>query len=146
MFVNLSEALFDKRKPTSDAGLNGGGWHIHSRGGKLNTHLDYSLHPKLNLQRKLNIIVYLNSEWKSEWEGILAYGVMKDDAPGDLVKEIEPKFNRAIIFDTTMNSWHGLPNPLQCPENQYRKKLSGILPHRTTVKREQERKSIICTY
>ena len=126
VFVNLlSEALFNKRKLTSDAGLNGGGWHIHSRGGKLNTHLDYSLHPKLNLQRKLNIIVYLNSEWQSEWGGHLGlWGNERDDAPGDLVKEIEPKFNRAIIFDTTMNSWHGLPNPLQCPENQYRKSLA----------------------
>ena len=54
----LSNNLFEKCKLQSDSGLNGGGWHIHSRGGKLNTHLDYSLHPKLGLQRKLNIIVY----------------------------------------------------------------------------------------
>jgi hypothetical protein len=37
-----------------DLGLHGGGWHIHGSGGKLNVHLDYSLHPKLNLQRKYN--------------------------------------------------------------------------------------------
>ena len=41
-----------------DIGLNGGGWHTHKRGGKLNTHLDYSLHTKLKLERKLNIINY----------------------------------------------------------------------------------------
>ncbi len=53
----------------SDMGLNGGGWHIHPSGGKLNTHLDYSLHPKLGLERKFNIIIYLNSNWKESWGG-----------------------------------------------------------------------------
>jgi hypothetical protein len=121
----LSKCLFGKSKLYCDSGLNGGGWHIHSRGGKLNTHLDYSLHPKLGLQRKLNIIVYLNSEWQSEWGGHLGLWDNKStDAPGDLIKEIELKFNRAAIFDTTCNSWHGLPNPLECPENQFRKSLA----------------------
>ncbi|MDA9164408.1 2OG-Fe(II) oxygenase [Alphaproteobacteria bacterium] len=121
----LSKCLFGRSKLYCDSGLNGGGWHIHSRGGKLNTHQDYSLHPKLGLQRKLNIIVYLNSEWQSEWGGQLGLWDNKSaDAPGDLIKEIEPKFNRAAIFDTTCNSWHGLPNPLECPENQFRKSLA----------------------
>jgi hypothetical protein len=39
-----------------DNGLHGGGLHIHSGGGNLNPHLDYSIHPKLGLQRKINII------------------------------------------------------------------------------------------
>lgn len=121
----LSTCLFGENKLYSDSGLNGGGWHIHGRGGKLNTHLDYSLHPKLGLQRKLNIIVYLNSEWQSDWGGHLGLWDNKSaDAPGKLIKEIEPKFNRAAIFDTTLNSWHGLPNPLKCPENQFRKSLA----------------------
>ena len=121
----LSACLFDKLKLYCDSGLNGGGWHIHSRGGKLNTHLDYSLHPKLGLQRKLNIIIYLNSEWDSKWGGHLGLWNNKSATdPGDLITEIEPKFNRAAVFDTTMNSWHGLPNPLQCPENQFRKSLA----------------------
>lgn len=125
-FVNfLSTCLFGENKLYSDPGLNGGGWHIHRRGGKLNTHLDYSLHPKLGLQRKLNIIVYLSSEWQSEWGGHLGLWDNKSpDSPGDLIKEIEPKFNRAVIFDTTLNSWHGLPNPLKCPENQFRKSFA----------------------
>lgn len=125
-FVNLlSKNLLNGQKLNSDNGLNGGGWHIHSRGGKLNTHLDYSLHPKLGLQRKLNIIIYLNSEWKAEWDECLGlWDNQSEDAPGDLIKEIEPIFNRAIIFDTTMNSWHRLPNPVQCPENQFRKSLA----------------------
>ena len=45
-----------------DPGLHGGGWHCHGTGGNLNPHLDYSIHPKLGLQRKLNIIIYLSKE------------------------------------------------------------------------------------
>lgn len=110
----------------SDNGLNGGGWHIHGAGGKLNTHLDYSIHPKLMLQRKLNIIIYLNSQWDSAWGGALGlWGNESSDAPGELRKQIAPVFNRAVLFDTTQNSWHGLPEPLTCPQGQYRKSMAA---------------------
>ena len=122
---NLSRILFDGMPLYADSGLNGGGWHIHSQGGKLNTHLDYSLHPKLGLQRKLNIIIYLNSNWQPEWGGALGlWGNESSTEPGRLEKEIEPRFNRAVIFDTTMNSWHGLPKPLTCPPDEFRKSLA----------------------
>lgn len=110
----------------SDVGLNGGGWHVHKRGGKLNTHLDYNLHPKTGLQRKLNIIVYLNSAWQPSWGGQL--GMWEEDdqrrRPGKLTKSVDPVFNRAVIFDTTQRSWHGLPAPLECPEGQTRRSLA----------------------
>ena len=91
----------------------------------MNTHLDYSIHPKLDLQRKLNLLVYLNSNWKSTWGGFLGlWGNETSKKPGKLIKSIEPKFNRAVIFDTTQNSWHGLPKPITCPNNQYRKSIA----------------------
>ncbi|MCF6764292.1 2OG-Fe(II) oxygenase [Thiotrichales bacterium 19S3-7] len=110
----------------ADTGLNGGGWHIHSAGGKLNTHLDYSIHPKLGLERRLNIIIYINESWQSQWGGAL--GLWSHDQvtnqPKALAKSVEPIFNRAVIFDTTCNSWHGLPEPIKCPENQARRSLA----------------------
>ena len=121
----MSGVLLDNTPLFADSGLNGGGWHIHKQGGKLNTHLDYSLHPKLKLERKLNLIVYLNPDWNAEWGGALGFwGNESSSKPGELVKEIPPKFNRAVIFDTTVNSWHGLPDPLRCPEGQSRKSLA----------------------
>lgn len=110
-----------------DAGLNGGGWHTHAPGGKLNTHLDYNLHPKLGHQRKLNIIVYLNSEWQPSWGGQLGLWAPHPEKrkPGELVKSVDPLFNRAVLFDTTQNSWHGLPAPLQCPEGQTRRSIAA---------------------
>tara|TARA_B100000963_G_C22618979_1_gene668867 strand:+ start:1417 stop:2220 length:804 start_codon:yes stop_codon:yes gene_type:complete len=122
----LSAKLMGGKKLYSDSGLNGGGWHTHKRGGKLNTHLDYSLHPKLGLQRKLNIIIYLNPNWKKEWGGALGFwGNESEDKPGDLVSSVWNKFNRAVIFDTTQNSWHGLPEPIVCPEDEARKSLAA---------------------
>ena len=59
------------------------------------------------------------------WDGNLGlWSNETDEKPGSLVKEIEPKFNRAILFDTTQNSWHGLPKPLKCPKNIYRKSIA----------------------
>ena len=121
----LEKSISINTKLYSDIGLNGGGWHIHKQGGKLNTHLDYSVHPKLNLQRKLNIIVYLNSNWESSWGGSLGlWGNESPIKPGNLIKTITPKFNRAVLFDTTQNSWHGLPDPIQCPKDEYRKSIA----------------------
>lgn len=121
----LSKNFLNKTNLYSDYGLNGGGWHIHAKGGKLNTHLDYSLHPKIKKQRKLNLIVYLNSNWEIAWKGSLGlWDNASNKRPGKLIKEVPPLFNRAVIFDTTCNSWHGLPTPLACPDNEYRKSIA----------------------
>jgi len=110
----------------SDPGLNGGGWHMHRVGDVLNAHLDYSLHPKMLLQRKLNLIVYLTPEWDPAWGGAL--GLWDHDPltiqPSRLARRIEPFFNRAILFDTTRNSWHGISDPITCPEGAYRRSLA----------------------
>lgn len=114
----------DKLYP--DIGLSGAGWHMHGRGGKLNVHRDYVIHPKINLSRKLNLIIYLTPNWNQEWGGGLELWSHDSttDRPKELVHKIECVFNRAIIFDTTQNSWHGLPNALTCPDNVYRKSIA----------------------
>ena len=109
-----------------DPGLHGGGWHMHGPGGNLNPHFDYSIHPKVGLQRKVNVIIYLSSALKEEHGGHLGLWShdAANDAPGDLIKVIQPKFNRAVIFDTTQNSWHGMCCPLTQPEGIFRKSLA----------------------
>jgi Rps23 Pro-64 3,4-dihydroxylase Tpa1-like proline 4-hydroxylase len=110
-----------------DYGLNGGGWHMHSKGGVSNVHLDYNLHPKTGQQRKLNIIVYLSKDWKKEWGGGLELWSHDYDnnQPKECVKVVDNIFNRAIIFDTTQNSWHGLPKHIDCPEGVVRKSIAA---------------------
>lgn len=110
-----------------DIGLHGGGWHIHGQGGNLNPHLDYSIHPKCGLQRKLNIIIYLSEKLDPEINmghlGLWSHDPIINQ-PKDLIKEVEPLFNRAIIFDTTQNSWHGMSQKLKVPKGIYRKSLA----------------------
>ena len=129
----LSDAFVDKMKTLVgidnlyvDHGLHGGGLHSHPSGGKLNIHLDYSIHPKLGLQRKLNLIVYLNENWKPEWGGDIEFWSHdhENNKPKQCEKKVVPLFNRAVIFDTTQNSWHGLPEPLKCPVGEMRKSLA----------------------
>lgn len=109
-----------------DNGLHGGGLHIHSGGGNLNPHLDYSIHPKLGLQRKINIIYYCSSDEQLLEGGYGALGLWEgtSDEPGKLIKSIEPKYNRAVIFDTSQNSWHGLVNSLPNNSSMLRKSLA----------------------
>lgn len=109
-----------------DIGLHGAGWHIHGRGGKLNLHFDYSVHPKLQLQRKLNIIIYLTEDWDVSWGGNLEFWShdFETKRPKNKVKVVDNIFNRAVLFDTTQNSWHGFPDQLTCPEGVYRKSIA----------------------
>ena len=118
----LSEFIEDTLQP--DIGLHGGGWHIHSNGGNLNPHLDYSIHPKLKLQRKLNIIIYLSEFMTDKMGGELGFWSDDNHSPGELVKSVSPIFNRAVIFDTTQNSWHGMVSPVICPPDIYRQSMA----------------------
>ena len=125
-FIKQLQKITGISKLYPDIGLHGGGLHIHGTGGKLNIHLDYSIHPKLKLQRKLNLIIYLEEDWNPEWGGNLELWShdKEKNKPDKRFVTIDNVFNRAVLFDTTQNSWHGFPDPLTCPNNKYRKSLA----------------------
>ena len=110
----------------ADFGLNGGGWHMYGKGGKLNLHQDYSIHPKIPFERKFNIIIYLSKDWDPSWNGGLELWSHDHETkkPKELIKTVDIKFNRAVIFDTTQNSWHGFQERLTCPDGTFRKSLA----------------------
>lgn len=117
----------DRKDISMDFGLHGGGWHAHANGGNLNMHLDYNVHPKLGLQRKLNIIIYLVKDWDPAYGGGLELWSHNEETNQPLahVKTVDIKFNRAVLFDTTQNSWHGLPLPLSCPDDMVRQSMAA---------------------
>ena len=125
-FISQLQEITGIEKLYPDIGLHGGGLHIHGRGGKLNVHLVYSIHPKLKLQRKLNLILYVTENWNHEWGGGLELWSHNKETnkPKDKVVTVDNIFNRAVLFDTTQNSWHGFPEPITCPEGVYRKSLA----------------------
>lgn len=125
-FISKIQEITGIKKLYPDIGLHGGGLHIHGRGGKLNIHLDYSIHPKLKLQRKLNLILYLSENWNCAWGGGLEFWSHDYDKnrPKEKIKTVENIFNRVVLFDTTQNSWHGFADPLTCPIGTYRKSIA----------------------
>lgn len=124
-FLDIVEDIAGAHKVYPDVGLHGGGWHCHHKGGKLNVHLDYSIHPKLQLERHYNLIVYMTPNWQSEWGGGLElWSHNADGSAKERVLTVENKFNRAVLFDTTQYSWHGLPDNLTCPEGINRQSMA----------------------
>lgn len=105
----------------SDPYLNGGGYHEIKSEGFLKIHADFNKHPKLNLNRRLNLLIYLNKNWQNEWGGALE---LFDENMNNPVKKILPQFNTAIIFTTTSTSYHGHPDPLKCPKELSRRSLA----------------------
>jgi len=123
-FIGWLSLQTGQPKLFADPGLHGAGWHIHRKGGKLNVHLDYSIHPKMDLERKFNLIHYLSPDWDQEWGGGLELWSGTHRKAKTHVKTVDCVFNRAIVFDTTQNSWHGFPDKLTCPEGTYRKSIA----------------------
>jgi Rps23 Pro-64 3,4-dihydroxylase Tpa1-like proline 4-hydroxylase len=103
-----------------DPYLMGGGLHHIPRGGFLGIHADFNWHSKLQAVRKINLLLYLNRDWTPEWGGELQLV----DGDGKTVKRVEPIFNRCVIFNTTSTSFHGHPEPLNCPEDSARKSIA----------------------
>lgn len=125
-FENIVKEVTGRLDVQSDVGLHGGGWHAHTTSGKLNVHVDYNIHPKLQLQRHYNLIVYITPDWDPLWGGGLE--LWSHDEQTNRAKELKRlvvnKFNRAVLFDTTQNSWHGLPAELRCPSGIVRQSLA----------------------
>lgn len=104
-----------------DTMLHGAGLHYHPRGGKLDMHLDYSIHPYSKKERRLNLIIYMNDEWDETWGGALEFW---DSDFTECKQRIYPIRNRAVLFQTSDISYHGIPHPIQCPETTGRRSLA----------------------
>jgi len=104
-----------------DPYFGGGGLHQIEPGGFLKVHADFNVHPKLHLDRRLNMLIYLNKDWPDEYGGHLELWDRGGQRP---VKRILPLFNRTVIFSTTDTSFHGHPHPLTSPPGVTRKSVS----------------------
>lgn len=111
--LNYLEELTGIPDLIADPEFYGGGVHRILTGGKLSVHADYNFHPLTKLHRRVNLLLYLNKDWKEEWGGDLQ---LWNKDMSMCVKKILPIFNRAVIFNITSDAYHGHPGPLKSPE------------------------------
>lgn len=121
VFINFLETLTGISGLIPDPHFEGGGLHQIERGGYLKMHVDFNRHRQLRLDRRLNLLIYLNKNWEEEYGGHLQ---LWDEKMTRCEKKILPIFNRCVIFSTTESSYHGHPDPLTCPEGETRKSLA----------------------
>jgi hypothetical protein len=113
--------LTDTPRLVADTRLYGGGMHHILNNGKLGVHIDFNVARLTGMYRQLNLLLYLNKDWKDEYNGDLE---LWNADKTKCVQKISPIFNRCVIFNTTGRSWHGHPIPLNVPEGVTRKSLA----------------------
>jgi hypothetical protein len=119
--LTFLEALTGIAGLMPDPHFEGGGLHQIEPGGFLKLHADFNYHTKLRLDRRINLIVYLNKDWREEYNGHLE---LWDRKMTHCVRKILPVYNRCVVFSTTDWSYHGHPEKLTCPPDRTRKSLA----------------------
>lgn len=119
--IRFLEVLTGIEGVNADPYYLGGGLHQIKPGGNLGVHVDFNRHAKLKLDRRINLLIYLNKDWKEEYGGHFELW-NRDMSAAE--QRILPIFNRCAIFSTSEVSYHGHPNPLKCPPDRTRKSLA----------------------
>jgi Rps23 Pro-64 3,4-dihydroxylase Tpa1-like proline 4-hydroxylase len=99
----------------------GGGFHEITKGGKLGIHADFRINEQLHVQRRINLLIYLNENWSDDWLGQLE---LWDRKMTRCVSRVSPVFNRCVVFQTDADTWHGHPDELQTPEGVARRSIA----------------------
>lgn len=120
-FVQFLENMTGVTGLIPDPYFMGGGFHQTVQGGHLSVHADFNLHKPLMLERRLNLLLYLNKDWRLEYGGALE---LWDKDMRRAVHAVEPVFNRCVVFSTNANSFHGHPAPVAHPDNAPRRSLA----------------------
>ena len=121
VMVDWLEAVTSIQGIIPDPHFQGGALHQILPGGKLAIHADFNMHPKLKLDRRLNVLIYFNRSWEESYGGHLE---LWDKDMTTCKSRILPIFNRCVIFNTTSTSYHGHPNPLTCPPDRTRNSIA----------------------
>lgn len=109
-FLNVLEVITGIKGLIPDPYFEGGGLHLSTGGGILAPHTDFHIYARLNLYRRLNLIIYFNNEWSAGDGGELELLLPQSKSAHRL---IEPLMNRAVLFETNDKSVHGFTNPVR---------------------------------
>jgi 2OG-Fe(II) oxygenase superfamily len=108
-FLDLMSRITGIPDLLPDPTMFGGGTYENRDGQELDPHVDFNRMEDLSAYRRLNLLIYLNHEWKAEWGGSIELHSNPRDPASNRISAFEPIFNRAVIFETSEFSWHGFP-------------------------------------
>ena len=120
-FVQVVENVTGIKGLIPDPYFMGGGFHEIGQGGHLSMHADFNHHKPMDVERRVNVLIYRNDDWKDEYGGQLE---LWDREMKACVRSVVPVFNRCVMFTTTQGSNHGNPNPIDHPDRQTRKSIA----------------------
>lgn len=111
-FIYWLEQITDTKKLIPDPHLRGAGFARVLSGEKLGLHTDFNWNDQLSLNRKVNLILYTNKEWYSEWNGNLEFWNKEGN---ELLADIEPKGNRLVFWNYEPWLIHGHSKIMNTP-------------------------------
>lgn len=136
--LKMIEGITSVEQLVPDPYLDGGGLHCSGAGGVLAPHTDFHVYQRLNLYRKLNLLIYLNEDWGPEDGGFLELYRKGETSP---TVTIAPTFGRAVIFLTDDQSVHGFTVPVAAGKRRksvalyyYNSRESGAFAGDTTTR------------
>ena len=90
----------------------GSGVHQGDNGSFLDIHVDFNIHHLQKVHRRINMLIFLNKDWKAEYGGALEFW---DKNVRRLEQSYLPIYNRCVIFETNDFSYHGY-SKIKVPE------------------------------
>jgi Rps23 Pro-64 3,4-dihydroxylase Tpa1-like proline 4-hydroxylase len=120
-FILFLEEMTGIKGLIPDPYFNGAGIHRTLNGGFLDIHADFNVHSHMKIERRLNVLIYLNPPWKEEWGGCFE---IWDKPMKNKVASFAPTENRMVCFSTGSDTWHGNPEPVNHPDGLPRQSIA----------------------
>jgi hypothetical protein len=120
-FILFLEAMTGIEGLIPDPYYIGAGIHQVANGGHLDIHADFNLHVKMKVERRLNVLIYLNPDWQEEWGGSFE---IWDKEMTRKEASFVPIYNRMVCFSTGSDTFHGNPQPVNHPQGEPRRSIA----------------------
>jgi hypothetical protein len=120
-FVGFIENLTGIKGLIPDPYFAGAGFHQVNEGGHLDIHTDFNFHSAMGLERRINVLIYLNKDWREEYGGCFE---IWDQKMSRCCRRVVPAFNTCVVFNTSSISFHGNPVSVNHPDRKPRRSIA----------------------
>ena len=120
-FILFLEEMTGIKGLIPDPYFVGAGVHKTLNGGHLDIHADFNVHKQMRVERRLNVLIYLNEDWQAEWGGNFE---IWDNKMTKKMASFVPTYNRMVCFSTGSETFHGNPETVNHPNGEPRQSIA----------------------